>query len=104
MEEKIDALTLKLIEKIDRAIEELDSYILTKTTKEKNVEYDDEGKKAVFESVVETEEISIVKGIVKTAELKSIVAAIKELKGKDDEAEDTGITVLLSEEIKELAE
>ncbi len=104
MEEKIDALTLKLIEKIDRAIEELDSYTLTKHTKEKNIEYDDEGKKAICETVVETEEINIVKGAVNTANLKTIAAAIKELKGKDEEVEDTGITVVLSEEIKELSE
>ncbi len=104
MEEKIEALTLKLIEKIDRAIEELDSYTLTKHTKEKSVEYDDEGKKAVFETVVETEEVSIVKGTVNTSDLKTIAAAIKELRGRDDENTDTGITVLLSEEIKELSE
>lgn len=104
MEEKIDALTLKLIEKIERAIEELDSYTLTKHTKEKSVEYDDEGKKAVSETVVETEEISIVKGTVNTSGLKTIAAAIKELKDKDEELEDTGITVILSDEIKELSE
>ncbi|MBR4880948.1 MAG: hypothetical protein IKU19_03380 [Clostridia bacterium] len=104
MEEKIDALTLKLIKKIDRAIKELDSYTLTKHTKEKNVEYDDEGKKAVSETVVESEEISIVKGTVNTSSLKAIASAIKELRGKDEASEDTGITVVLSEEIKELAE
>ena len=104
MDEKIDALTLKLIKKIDRAITELDRYTLTKHTKEKNVEYDEEGKKAVAETVVETEEISIVKGTVNTAALKAIASAIKELRGKEEEAEDTGITVLLSEEIKELSQ
>ncbi|MBQ3183388.1 MAG: hypothetical protein IJB24_07935 [Clostridia bacterium] len=104
MEEKIEALTLKLIEKIERAIEELDSYTLTKTTKEKNTEYDDEGKKAVSETIVETEEISIVKGTVNASNLKTIAAAIKELRGKDEETENEGITVILSEEIKELSE
>lgn len=104
MEEKIEDLTLKLIEKIDRAIEELDSYTLKKTTKEKNVEYDTEGKKAVSETVVEREEISIVKGTVNTSALKTIASAIKELRGRDEECEDEGITVLLSEEIKELSE
>ena len=104
MEEKIEALTLRLIAKIDRAIEELDSYTLTKSTKEKNVEYDDEGKKPVNETTVESEEISIVKGTVNTANLKAIAAAIKELKAGDGETEDTGITVLLSEEVKELAQ
>ncbi|MBR6513318.1 MAG: hypothetical protein IKT46_00650 [Clostridia bacterium] len=104
MEEKIDALTLKLIKKIDRAIKELDSYTLTTHTKEKSVEYDDEGKKAVSEVIVETEEIKIVKGTVNTSALKSIASAIKELRGRDEVAEDTGITVVLSEDIKELAE
>ncbi len=104
MEEKIEALTLKLIEKIDRAIDELDSYTATTHIKEKNVEYDDEGKKPVSERVVETQEISIVKGRVDTSSLKVIAAAIKELRENDGEAEDEGITVVLSEEIKELAE
>ena len=104
MEEKIDALTLKLIKKIDRAIKELDSYTLTKHTKEKSVEYDEDGKKAVSETVVETEEISIVKGTVNASSLKAIASAIKELRGRDSEAEDSGITVVLSEEIKELSE
>ncbi len=104
MEEKIDALTLKLIKKIDRAIKELDSYTLTKHTKEKSVEYDEEGKKAVAETVVETEEISIVKGTVNAAALKSIASAIKELRGREDGTGDNGITVVLGEDIKELAE
>ncbi len=104
MEEKIDALTLKLIKKINRAITELDRYTLTTHTKEKSVEYDEEGKKAVSETVVETEELKIVKGPVNTAALKNIVSAIKELKNKDEKSEDEGITVLLSEEIKELSE
>ena len=104
MEEKIDSLTQKLIAKIERAIEELDSYTLTRTTKEKNTEYDDEGKKPVYETVVETEEISIVKGTVNTSNLKTIAAAIKELRDKDGNEGDGGITVLLSEEIKELSE
>ncbi len=104
MEERIDALTLKLIKKIDRAIGELDKYTLTKHTKEKSVEYDEEGKKAIAETVVETEEISIVKGTVNTSALKSIASAIKELRGKDEETESEGVTVILSEEIKELSE
>lgn len=104
MEEKIDALTLKLIKKIDRAIRELDRYTLTTRTKEKSVEYDEEGKKAVSETVVETEELKTVKGTVNTSALKSIASAIKELRYRDEVAEDTGITVVLSEEIKELSE
>ena len=34
----------------------------------------------------------------------AVAAAIKELKAGDGETEDTGITVLLSEEVKELAQ
>ena len=106
MEEKIEALTLKLIEKIERAIEELDSYTLTKNIKEKSSEYDAEGKKPICETTVETEEISIVKGTVNTSNLKAIASAIKELRSRDEENENggEGVTVLLSEEIKELSE
>ena len=104
MEERLDAVTLRLIEKIEQAINELDSYVTTTHTKEKTLEYDDEGKKTTGERIVETEEISIVKGLIDRSALKQLAATVKELRSKAEHEEDNDVTVILSEEIKELAE
>ncbi len=105
MEEKLDSVTLRLIEKLERAIDELDSYTVTRRIKEKSIEYEDEGKKPVNERVTETEEISVEKGLIDRTALKQLVSALNELKGKEAKGEDeTGINVFMSDEARELAQ
>ncbi len=103
MEEKLDALTEKLVEKLERAIDELDSYVVTTHVKEKTVEYDDEGKKPVYEKTEEKEVVQLEKGIIDRAALKQLVSTLRELKGEDG-AEHEGVSVFLSEDARELAE
>ncbi len=102
MEEKLQEVTSKLIEKLERAIDELDSYVISTKTKEKKLEYDDEGKKPLMEYTEESERIETVKGPIDRAALKNLVGALKELRG--DNSESGGdITVLLSEDAGELS-
>lgn len=101
---RLDKVTDALIDKLERAIEELDSYVRCVTVKEKSIEYDAEGKKAVLERVTEHEELHTEKGIVDRAALKQLSAVIKDLKGKEEEIlESDGIVVVLSDDTKELA-
>lgn len=105
MEEKLDAVTLRLIEKLERAIDELDSYTLIRKIKEKSIEYEDEGKKPTNETITETEEIRIEKGLIDRSALKQLVSALNELKGKETkDEEDTGINIFMSDEARELAQ
>lgn len=104
MDEKLDALTERLIEKLERAIDELDSYTVTVKTKEKSVEYEEDGRKPAVEKTVETEEIRIEKGLIDRGALKQLVSTLNELRGKDADTTDGGISIFLSEEARELAQ
>ena len=42
MEERLQEVTSRLIDKLEIAIDELDSYVISTKTKEKKLEYDDE--------------------------------------------------------------
>jgi len=104
-QKRLCELTDKLIIKLERAIEELDDNVSRVTIKEKEIEYDDDGKKPIFERVTEREEISIEKGRIDRGALKQLASIIKEIKGKgsDDEEDDNSVEVLLSEDAKELS-
>ena len=105
MEEKLESLTYTLIEKLERAIDELDSYTVTKKIKEKSVDYEDDGKKPASERIVETEELEIKKGLIDRGALKQLVATLNELKGKEDTGEEeNSINIYMSEELRELAQ
>ncbi|MBR5515563.1 MAG: hypothetical protein IKU52_05120 [Clostridia bacterium] len=103
VEKRLDTVTLRLIEKLERAIDELDSHITTVRIKEKSTEYDEEGKKAVSERIVESEELHIEKGPIDRNALKQLASTLKELKGKEEQTEDTSVEVVLSDEARELA-
>lgn len=99
---RLDALSEKLIAKLERAIDELDSYPIKSFEKEKRVEYDEEGKKPIYEKISEKEEIHMEKGIVDRTALKQLVSTIKELRFSSEE-EIEGINVFLSDESEELS-
>ncbi len=102
---KLNLVTGRLIEKLERAIDELDDYVTTVHTKEKTTEYDDEGKKPLVERTVDTEEMHIEKGPVDRAALKQLMGTLKELRGKDEvDSSDDGFTILLSEEAEKYSQ
>lgn len=102
--DRLDTVTEKLITKLEQAIEELDSYVVKSSKKEKKTEYDDDGKKPLCEEIVEREELHIEKAIVDRSALKQLVSAIMQLRGADTENEDGRIEVYLSKESEELSE
>ena len=104
MEERIDAVTERLLEKLERAIDELDSYVVITHTKEKTVEYDDDGKKPLNEKTVETQELNIEKGPIDRSALKQLVSTLKDLRGRDESEDTEGISVFLSHDAEELAQ
>lgn len=105
MEEKLDALKERLIGKLERAIDELDRYTVTVKTKEKTIEYEDDGKKPLSEKIVETEEIHIEKGLIDRGALKQLVTTLAELQGKNAYGDSVeGISIFLSEDARELAQ
>lgn len=101
--ERLDAINEALISKLERAVEELDSYIVKSSRKEKRLEYDEEGKKPLYEEIREEEELHTEKGIVDRAALKQLVSTLKELRGGDVSEGDCGVEVLLSCESEELS-
>ena len=79
---RIQDATDRLLDRIDRAIEELDIHLATVTHKEKVIEYNnpERADKPTKEIVTETEEILQMTGIVDRLGLKSIAAALKDVK------------------------
>ena len=102
MEERLQEVTSRMIDKLEIAIDELDSYVISTKTKEKKLEYDDEGKKPLYEHTEEKEQIEVIKGPIDRSALKTLVSALKELKGEDSQS-GGDITVLLSEDAGELS-
>ena len=103
-EQMLEEATRKLCLCLERAIEEIDSYVTTVKKKEKTVDYDDEGKKVKSETVIDSEEVQIAKGVVDRGALKQLIAALSALKGEECiNDEDNGIFVIMSEEAKEYA-
>lgn len=79
---RIDAVADRLLEKLERAVDELELQLCTSTTKVKEIEYNNglRPDKPTKETVVETETIEAVQGIVDRAGLRQITAALKDLK------------------------
>lgn len=72
----------KLINAIERAIDEVDLFVVTTSVKSKIIEYGLEAKpdKPTSEVIEEKEERQVVKGIVDRGGLKQITSILKELK------------------------
>lgn len=75
-------ITSLVFEKLRQAIQEVDTHLITTTTKTKVIEYNLEQKpdKPTKEILTETEENHAVKGVVDRQGLKQITAILKELK------------------------
>ena len=79
---RIDRVTDRLLEKLEKAVEELEIHLVTNTRKEKVIEYNNSQRpdKPTKETIHENEEIVQVTGIVDKAGLRQITAALKDIK------------------------
>lgn len=79
---RIDRVTDKLLDKLEKAVEELEIHLVTNTRKEKVIEYSNSLRpdKPTKETIQENEEIVQVVGIVDKAGLRQITAALKDIK------------------------
>lgn len=79
---RIQDATDRLLDRIERAIEELDIHLATETRKEKVIEYNnpERADKPTKEVITETESIVQTTSIVDRMGLKSIAAALKDIK------------------------
>ena len=105
--DRICAVARKLIDKAEKAIEELDLYNVKEKTVTKKTKYRTDTKvKAPVEDVEKTtEKIKIAKGITNTKSLKNIASALNDIKAilapdvaAEDEAE-TGVIILPPQEV-----
>lgn len=103
-EERILCLSDKLLDKIERSIDEIDRCVIKTKERTKSVEYDAECRKPVNESVTERENIEIVDGMVDKMGLKQLVSTLKDIKdihmsingsaSDNDDCEESGVIVL----------
>ena len=79
---RIDRVTDKLLDKLEKAVEELEIHLVTNTRKEKVIEYHNDMRpdKPTKEVIQENEEIVQVVGIVDKAGARQISAALKDIK------------------------
>ena len=77
---QILALSDRLLEKINLAIEEVDLYKIKVKEKTKDVEYDEETKKITNETQTEKEKAETGKSLIDTSALKQLVSTLKDIK------------------------
>lgn len=75
-------ITDKLLDKLERAVDELDIHLATKVTKVKEIEYNNDLRpdKPTKETITETEEILETRMIVDRAGLKAIASSLRDIK------------------------
>lgn len=79
-EERILEISDKLLEKIEKSIEEIDRCVIKTKERTKNVEYDFDLKKPVSECIEEKENIEIIDGMIDKMGLKQLVSTLKDIK------------------------
>lgn len=77
---KILSISDKLVAKVDEAINQLEQYVITNKKKTKTVEYDKKGLKPTKEVVIEEEVKEIIDGLIDKQGLKTLTAALKDIK------------------------
>ena len=101
-EEKILELSERMLEKISSAIDELSLYQAKEKERVKEVEYDEENKKVVKETNVESEKIDVIESLIDTSALKQLVSTLKDIKDihvglcqkSDSDDEESGVIVI----------
>lgn len=69
-----------ILDKIERALADIDRSVLRLKEKQKTIEYDVELKKPIHEEVTESEKVEIIDSVIDTSALKQLVATLKEVK------------------------
>ncbi|MBE7049200.1 MAG: hypothetical protein E7394_00330 [Ruminococcaceae bacterium] len=101
-EEKILRLSERMLEKISSAIDELSLYQAKEKERVKEVEYDEENKKVIKETNVESEKIDVVESLIDTGALKQLVSTLKDIKDihvglcqkSDYDGEESGVIMI----------
>lgn len=103
-EERILCLSDRLLDKIERSINEIDRCVIKTKERTKSVEYDAECRKPVNECVTEKENIEIVDGMVDKMGLKQLVSTLKDIKdihmsingssAENDADDESGVIIL----------
>ncbi len=101
-EEKILELSERMLEKISSAIDELSLYQAKEKERVKEVEYDEENKKVIKETNLESEKIDVIESLIDTGALKQLVSTLKDIKDihmglcqkSDSDDEESGVIVI----------
>ena len=125
---RIDDIADKLLNKIERAVDELDIHLVKSITKEKVVEYNSKTK-PIKETIVENETINEVSSLIDRRGLQRLTSALKDIKDikgiksqkdaeeqearilnlrrqaeKDSTGKDKQVVVVLGDDVKEFLE
>ena len=106
---RLHDITDKLLDKLEQAVEELDTQMVTHSVKTKVIEYNNDLRpdKPTKETVTEEEQLIAVQTIIDRSGLKSITAALRDikevqmLKSNDDVREQNARIAVLEERTKE---
>lgn len=79
-EERILAISDRLLDKIEKSISEIDRCIVKNKERTKTVEYDYDTKKPLSETVEEKEDIRVIEGMIDKMGLKQLVSTLKDIK------------------------
>ena len=102
-EDRILYISDRLLDKIEKSIDEIDRCIVKTKERTKNVEYDSDLKKPINETLSEKENVEIVEGMIDKMGLKQLVSTLKDIKdihlsfrgeASGDDDEDKGIIIL----------
>ncbi len=77
---RILELNDRILDKVERALTDIDRSVMKLKERQKTIEYDAELKKPIFEEVTESEKVEIIDSVIDTAALKQLVATLKEVK------------------------
>lgn len=80
-EQKINAIADKLLDKIEKAVDELDLHLAKNTTREKTVVYDNKLQKPSKETIIEKEEIIEIASLIDRRGLQRLASALKDIQG-----------------------
>ena len=106
---RLHDITDKLLDKLEQAVDELDTQVVTHSVKTKVIEYNNDQRpdKPTKETVTEEEQLIAVQTIIDRSGLKSITAALRDikevqmLKSNDDVREQNARIAALEERTKE---
>lgn len=106
---RLHDITDKLLDKLEQAVDELDTQVVTHSVKTKVIEYNNDLRpdKPTKETITEEEQLIAVQTIIDRSGLKSITAALRDikevqmLKSSDDVREQNARIAVLEERTKE---